>query len=45
MIKIIAFDLVGVLVKEKDIDLTEKEDKLEKLLKLLIKYKHLAYNY
>ena len=31
MIKIIAFDLVGVLVKEKDIDLTEKEDKLERL--------------
>lgn len=31
MIKFIAFDLVGVLVNEKDIELTEEEKKLEKL--------------
>ena len=31
MIKVIAFDLVGVLVKEKDIELTELETKLERL--------------
>ena len=31
MIKYIAFDLVGVLVKEKDIELTEIEDKIERL--------------
>lgn len=31
MIKVIAFDLVGVLVTEKDIDLTEEEDKLERM--------------
>lgn len=31
MIKVIAFDLVGVLVKEKDIKLTNKESKLERL--------------
>lgn len=31
MIKIIAFDLVGVLVREKDIDLTEEENKLERM--------------
>ncbi|NLA33436.1 MAG: HAD-IA family hydrolase [Tenericutes bacterium] len=31
MIKIIAFDLVGVLVNEKDIELTEVEDKLERM--------------
>ena len=31
MIKVIAFDLVGVLVREKDIELTELETKLEKL--------------
>ena len=31
MIKVIAFDLVGVLVKEKDIKLTNKEEKLERL--------------
>lgn len=31
MIKFIAFDLVGVLVSEKDIDLTPEEDKLERL--------------
>lgn len=31
MIKIIAFDLVGVLVSEKDIELTEVEDKLERM--------------
>ena len=31
MIKIIAFDLVGVLVKENNINLTEKEEKIEKL--------------
>ncbi len=31
MIKLIAFDLVGVLVNEKDIKLTPKEKKLEKL--------------
>lgn len=30
MIKVIAFDLVGVLVNEKDIDLVEQEDKLER---------------
>ena len=31
MIKIIAFDLVGVLVHEKDIDLTDEESKLERM--------------
>lgn len=31
MIKLIAFDLIGVLVSEKDIDLTPEEDKLERL--------------
>lgn len=31
MIKVIAFDLVGVLVREKDIELTELESKLERL--------------
>lgn len=31
MIKIIAFDLVGVLVNEKDIELTKEEDKLERM--------------
>ncbi len=31
MIKLIVFDLVGVLVTEKDIELTEVEDKLERL--------------
>ena len=31
MIKIIAFDLVGVLVREKNIELSESEDKLERL--------------
>lgn len=31
MIKVIAFDLVGVLVSEKDINLNETEDKLERL--------------
>lgn len=31
MIKVIAFDLVGTLVKERDIDLTELESKLERL--------------
>ena len=31
MIKVIAFDLVGVLVKEKDVYLTDMEDKLERL--------------
>lgn len=31
MIKVIAFDLVGVLVTERDIDLTEEEDKLERM--------------
>lgn len=31
MIKIIAFDLVGVLVSEKDIELTDIENKLEKM--------------
>lgn len=30
MLKVIAFDLVGVLVNEKDIDLEEQEDKLER---------------
>ena len=30
MLKVIAFDLVGVLVNEKDIDLREQEDKLER---------------
>ena len=30
MIKVIAFDLVGVLVREKDIILTETEEKLER---------------
>ena len=31
MIKLIAFDLVGVLVREKDIELITIEDKLERL--------------
>ena len=31
MIKVIAFDLVGVLVHEKDVDLTLEEEKLERL--------------
>ena len=31
MIKVIAFDLVGVLVREKDIELSDQEDKLERL--------------
>lgn len=31
MIKVIAFDLVGVLVKEKDIQLSTDEDKIERL--------------
>ena len=31
MIKVIAFDLVGVLVTEKDIDLHTEEDKLERM--------------
>lgn len=31
MIKVIAFDLVGVLVTERDINLTEEEDKLERM--------------
>ena len=31
MIKVIAFDMVGVLVTEKDIDLSPEEDKLERL--------------
>lgn len=31
MIKVIAFDLVGVLIGEKDIDLSTSEDKLERL--------------
>ena len=31
MIKVIAFDLVGVLVSEKDIELSEIEDKLERM--------------
>ena len=31
MIKVIAFDMVGVLATEKDIDLSSEEDKLERL--------------
>src|SRR5574344_1216190 len=31
MIKVIAFDLVGVLVRERDIHLSEIEDKLERM--------------
>ena len=31
MIKVIAFDLVGVLVNEKDVDLSEEEEKLERM--------------
>ena len=31
MIKVIAFDLVGVLVNEKDIELSRQEDKLERM--------------
>ena len=31
MIKVIAFDLVGVLVSEKDIELSEVEEKLERM--------------
>ena len=33
MIKVIAFDLVGVLVKEKNIELTDLESKLERLFR------------
>ena len=32
MIKVIAFDLVGVLVTEKDIELTNEENKLERFI-------------
>ena len=32
MIKVIAFDLVGVLVNERDIVLSNEEEKLERLL-------------
>lgn len=31
MIKVLAFDLVGVLVREKDVELTYEEEKLERL--------------
>ncbi len=31
MIKVVAFDLVGVLVTERNIDLTEEEDRLERM--------------
>ena len=31
MIKVIAFDMVGVLVNEKDIELSPIEDKLERM--------------
>ena len=31
MIKVIAFDLVGVLVREKDVDLTKEQARLERL--------------
>lgn len=31
MIKVIAFDLVGVLANEKDIELTSEEEKLERM--------------
>ena len=31
MIKVVAFDLVGVLVNEKDIELSETEEKLERM--------------
>ncbi len=31
MIKVIAFDLVGVLVNERDIELTNEEEKLERM--------------
>ena len=31
MIKVIAFDLVGVLVTEKDINLNDTEEKIERL--------------
>ena len=31
MIKVVAFDLVGVLVNEKDIELSEIEEKLERM--------------
>lgn len=31
MIKVVAFDLVGVLVREKDIKLSEVEEKLERM--------------
>lgn len=31
MIKVIAFDLVGVLVTEKDVDLTKEQARLERL--------------
>lgn len=31
MVKLIAFDLVGVLVYENDYELTEVEDKIERL--------------
>ncbi len=44
MIKVIAFDLVGVLVKEKDIELTEQEDKLERLFGPNISDEEFIYN-
>lgn len=31
MIKVVAFDLIGVLIKEKDIDLLDDEEKIERL--------------
>ena len=31
MIKVVAFDLVGVLVHEKDVELTEVEERLERM--------------
>ena len=31
MIKVIAFDLVGVLVTESDVELTPEEEKLERM--------------
>lgn len=31
MIKVIAFDLIGVLASEKDIKLTKEEEKIERL--------------
>lgn len=36
MIKVIAFDFVGVLVSEKDVNLSEIENKLERLFGLNI---------